>query len=314
MTKVLDLIKASKYILIVTHINPDPDTITSALAISNYLADEKIKHCVYNRDIKKFQSLRFINRFDKITDTFPKFYDLIISVDCGDMKRFGFVPDVKIPIINIDHHISNEDFGTYNLIDANRASTAELVYDFFEQNNIKITTNIAIALYVGIYSDTQGFSTSRTNKRTFDIISHLVECGVDVGQTADMLLRNDSLAKYRILPKVLDTLTLYNQGEVASIYVLQDTLDTTGASLRDCEDALDMVLKIGVVKIAMFLRVINQKTRVSLRSKSDEDVACIAVKFDGGGHKFSAGCSIDTLDIQKAISLILKEIDETKKE
>ncbi|WP_228283393.1 DHH family phosphoesterase [Arcobacter sp. FWKO B] len=314
MTQALELIKASKYILIVTHINPDPDTITSALAISNFLADERIKHTVYNRDIKKFQSLKFINRFEKITDIFPKFYDLIISVDCGDMKRFGFVPDSKIPIINIDHHVSNEDFGTLNLIESNRASTAELVYDFFEQNNIKITKNIAQALYVGIYSDTQGFSTSRTNKRTFDIISHLVECGVNAGETADLFLRKDSLAKYRVLPKVLDTLTLHKEGKVATIYVQEDTLARYGATLRECEDALNMVLNIAIVDVAMFFRVIGSKTRVSIRSKNDVDVSIIAHKFGGGGHKLSAGCSINTLDIQEAIQKVLGEINEEKEQ
>lgn len=310
MTKALELIKASRYILIVTHINPDPDTITSALAISNFLADEKIKHCVYNRDIKKFQSLRFINRFDKITDIFPKFYDLIISVDCGDMKRFGFVPDAKIPIINIDHHISNEDFGTLNIIEPNRASTAEIVYDFFVTNGIEITKNIAYALYVGIYSDTLAFSTSRTNKRTFDIISHLVSIGVEPGEVADKFIRSDPLSKYRVLPRVLDTLTLHKSGKVATIYVDSSTLKESGATLRDCEDALNMALNIAVVDIAMFFRVIGNKTRVSIRSKNGVDVSILAQKFSGGGHRFSAGCSIDTLNINEAINIVVKEIDE----
>ncbi|MDY0320500.1 MAG: bifunctional oligoribonuclease/PAP phosphatase NrnA [Arcobacteraceae bacterium] len=310
MTKALELIKASRYILIVTHINPDPDTISSALALSNYFHDAKIKHTVYNKDIKTFTALKFLNRFDKITDVLPKFYDLIISVDCGDKKRFGFVPIDGIPILNIDHHISNEDFGTLNIIESNSASTAELIYDFFVKNFLDITKDIAKCLYVGIYSDTQGFSTSRTNKRTFDIISHLVDFGMNPGEMADLLLRNDSLAKYRVIPKVLETLTLHKEGRVATIYVEDNTLQECGASLRECEDALNMVLNIAVVDIAMFFRVLGKKTRVSIRSKHNTDVSTLASKFDGGGHKFAAGCSIKTTNIQEAISMIIKEIDE----
>jgi phosphoesterase RecJ-like protein len=81
LTDSLELIKASKYILIVTHINPDPDTISSALAISNFLAEHKIKHIVYNRYIKKFQSLKFLSRFEKISDVVWTTI-LIISVVC----------------------------------------------------------------------------------------------------------------------------------------------------------------------------------------------------------------------------------------
>jgi len=312
LTDSLELIKASKYILIVTHINPDPDTISSALAISNFLADQKIKHMVYNRDIKKFQSLKFLSRFEKISDVLPTFYDLVISVDCGDMKRFGFKPMADTKIINIDHHLSNEDFGTIDLVEPNRGSTAEIVYDFLMENNIQITKEIATALYVGIYSDTQGFATSRTNKKTFDIISHLVGTGVNPGFIADELLRKDSLAKYRILPRVLDTLTLHKEGRVATIYVEESTLNECGASLRECEDALDMALNIGVVDVAMFFRVLGNKTRVSLRSKNGYDVSALAAKFGGGGHKFSSGCSISTLDINEAKNMILKEIDEKK--
>lgn len=309
MTQALELINNAKYILVVSHINPDPDTISSALALSCFLSSAKIKHCVYNKDVKSFSPLKFLDRFSKISTQLPKFYDLIISVDCGDIKRYGFEPIQGVDIINIDHHISNDNYGIVNIVEPNRASTSEIVYDFFIDNNINISQNMAEALYVGIYSDTQAFSTSRVNKKTFDIISSLVDKGANPSRIADLFLRNDSLAKYRALPRVLDTLTLHKEGKVATIYVTKEDLDETGALLQECEIALNMVLNIGVVDIAMFFRVLNNKTRVSIRSKST-DISSIAQYFGGGGHIYAAGCSIDTIDIDTAISMILKEIDE----
>merc|ERR1711879_656195 len=131
-SKALDLIENSRYILVVTHVNPDADPISSALALSNLFFENKIKHKVFNISSDLPQNLDFIERFNKITDQLPKFYDLIISVDCGSRKRLGFDYDKDVPLINFDHHASNDDFGTVNLVDPMKSSTAEIVYDFLD--------------------------------------------------------------------------------------------------------------------------------------------------------------------------------------
>lgn len=121
------------------------------------------------------------------------------------------------------------------------------------------------------------------------------------------------MAKYRIIPKVLDSLELFKEGEIASIIAKEEWFKQTGAHNRDCEDALDMVMSIAVVKIAFFVRVVNGISRISLRSKGKIDVAKIAAVFEGGGHFNAAGCSIDTLDVEKAKQIVLKEIFEVYK-
>ncbi len=134
--------KKSRYILIITHVNPDADSIGSALALSNFFYENKIKHKVFNISSDLPQNLDFIERFDKITDQFPKFFDLAISVDCGTKKRLGFELDSNIPLINFDHHKSNDDYGVVNLVDPMKSSTAEIVYDFFRHNGLYITKKI----------------------------------------------------------------------------------------------------------------------------------------------------------------------------
>lgn len=306
--KAFELIKQSRYILIVTHINPDADTIGSALALSNLFYENKIKHKVYNISSKLPRKLDFISRFEKITDILPPFYDLLIAIDCGSYKRLGFEVSKDIPIINFDHHISNENFGTINIVDSSKASTSELVFDFFKNNSLKITKDIATALYVGIYDDTKAFSLDRCNKETFYKAYTLVDLGAEPAYIANKLLRRESLAKYRMIPKILNSLELYKEGELAFIYALPLWFKETGASNTDCEDAIDMLMNISLVKLAIFIRISDGICRVSFRSKGDIDVAKLASSFGGGGHFNTSGCSIKTQDIEEAKNLILKEV------
>jgi len=312
-TQALKLIEESKYILIITHVNPDPDSISSALALSNLFYENKIKHKVFNISSDLPDNLNFLSGFDKITDQLPKFFDLAISVDCGTYPRLGFELDKDIPLINFDHHKSNNNFGTINIVDPMKSSTAEIIYDFFKHNGLYITKDSATALYVGIYDDSLAFSLARCDELTFDKVNFLVQCGASPSKIANKLLRRDSLAKYRIIPKVLDSLELFKEGEVASIIAEEEWFKQTGAHNRDCEDALDMVMSIAIVKIAFFVRIVSSKARISLRSKGSVDVSKIAGHFNGGGHFNAAGCTIDTNDVNKAKKLVLKEIFELYK-
>lgn len=310
-SRALELIDKSRYILIVTHVNPDADSISSALALSNLFYENRIKHKVFNISSDLPQNLDFIERFDKITDQFPKFYDLIISVDCGSSKRLGFEFDREIPLINFDHHASNDSFGTINLVDPMKSSTAEIVYDFFRHNGLYITEKSATALYVGIYDDSLAFSLNRCDELTFDKVNHLVEFGASPSDIANKMRRRDSLAKYRIIPKVLESLELYSEGKVATIYAKQEWFKQTGAHNRDCEDALNMIMSMAIVRVAFFVRIVNGVSRISLRSKGKINVSKVAQTFGGGGHFNAAGCTIDSLDIEDVRKKILKEILET---
>ncbi|QKF68240.1 nanoRNase / pAp phosphatase [Arcobacter venerupis] len=312
-TKALELIEKSRYILIITHVNPDPDSIGSALALSNLFHENKIKHKVFNISSDLPQNLDFIPRFEKITDQLPAFFDLAISVDCGTYKRLGFELDPSIPLINFDHHKSNNSFGVVNIVDSQKSSTAELVFEFFKHNGLYITKDSATALYVGIYDDTLAFSLGRCDEMTFEKVNFLVECGASPSGIANKLLRRDSLAKYRIIPKVLDSLELFKDGEVASIIAMEEWFKQTGAHNRDCEDALDMIMSMAIVKIAIFVRVVNGVSRVSLRSKGQIDVSTVAMKFGGGGHFNASGCTLEILDVNKAKEIVLKEIFEIYK-
>jgi phosphoesterase RecJ-like protein len=312
--KVLELIENSHYILIVTHINPDADTISSALALSNFMFEKKIKHKVFTSSEQLPRVLDFLPRFSKITNQIPKFYDLVIYVDCADQKRVGIEICKDTKIINIDHHKSNTNFGDINIVNSQKGSAAEVVFSFFEENNLKISKNIATCLYVGIYDDNIAFTTPRTSANTFKTINILVNTGIEPNKIASNLLQRDSLAKYRIIPKILDTLQLNFEGEVATIYLELDWLKETGASIEECDSVVNMVLNIGIVNVVAYFRVCNGAIRVSLRSKNDVDVSKLAKLFNGGGHKNAAGLTIlDTKCIKEAKEKLMQCIKHSLK-
>ena len=301
-------IQNSHYILLVTHKNPDPDTISSALSLSNFLFESKVKHKVFNISNELPRKLDFLCRYDKISSSLPKYYDLIIYLDCANEHRVGISFDTTKRSICIDHHQSNNNFADINIVDASKGSTAELLYNFYEQNGLKISKNNGECLYTGIYDDSLAFSTSRTNKKTFQVVSSLLDSKIDVSNIAQKLQKRDSLAKFRMIPKIMQSLELYSEGKVATVYVEEKWIKETGVALYECDDVVDMVLSIGIVEIVAYFRIIDNRVRVSLRSKNDIDVSSISAKFNGGGHKNSAGFVVNTTDLRKSREIVVLSI------
>jgi bifunctional oligoribonuclease and PAP phosphatase NrnA len=305
-------IQKAHYILLVSHKNPDADTISSALSLSNYFYENKIKHKVFTLSNEIPRKLNFLNKFDKISQEIPKFYDLIIYLDCSDKYRVGIDFDLDVKSISIDHHQSNDNFADINIIDDTKGSTAELLYSFFEINNIAISKYVAECLYVGIYDDSIAFTIPRTNQETFRVVSVLMKSKIDISYIAMQLVQRESLARFRTISKIMNTVDLYAEGKLATVHLKANWIEETGVVLHECDDIVDMVLKIGIVKIVAYFRIIDAKVRVSLRSKENIDVSIIANHFNGGGHKNAAGFSIELCNIEEAkkevITIILDYI------
>ena len=296
----LELMNGAHFVLILTHINPDADTISSGLALSNFLFEKKIKHRVFNKMKEIPSNLDYLPRFEKITDQMAEYYGLLIFVDCGDKDRATVSLREGVKMIYIDLHGSNNHFGDIAIVDSTKASTAEVLFGFFEANRVPISKNVALCLYAGLYDDSLRFSTPRVDSGSFSMAHALVERGVDPAFVADMLTRRESLAKFRLMPRILESLELHCEGRIGTIFIKSEWLLETGASYRDGEDVINMVLSMAIVDIAILFRHSNGKMRVSLRSKNGIDVATIADHFGGGGHTMAAGCSLDVATIDDA--------------
>ena len=303
---ILNKIEEAHYILLLTHKNPDSDTLGSALALSSYLKIKQKKHKVFNLSKNALpRKLEFLDGFSKIVDQLPKFYDLVIYLDCSEEFMVGTTIDKEVFSIVIDHHKTSKKDANMFLVDEISASTGELVFDLFHHNKIKITQDMATALYVSIYEDSVGFTTPRVTAKTFEKIGKLVETGIDVEFISDQLKRNDSLAIYRALPRVLDTLELHYEGNIATLYCEEIWLEQSGADSSELDFISNMVLNIKLVNVVVYLRKVDNTIRVSLRGKSKIDLSKVAQNFNGGGHKNAAGFTIEAETIKEVKGRVL---------
>jgi len=304
-----ELIKNSKSIVLISHINPDGDALGSSLSLLPILKKMNKKVRVVNITKNLPKNLDFLPGFNEIKNELPKKYDLIISFDCGSFDRLGIEKrDTKL--INFDHHISNTKYGDINLIEPDFASTSEVVYKFLKLNNIDIPKESAICIYAALVTDTGFFQYESVNERVFLMASELVKLGVSPNYIAKMLNEREPLAKIRLMAKILDTLTLFLNAKVAVLKLSQKMLKETGATVDMAENASNIARSLATVEVGVLLRKEEDgRIKVSLRSKNYVDVSKIAKMFEGGGHKRAAGF----VSVYRDFDLVLDELLEVLK-
>ena len=276
-------------IVLITHINPDGDTISSALALYPHLKRLGKKVYLYNKEKELPIRYDFLANFKKFRDVLPSRYDLAIVLDAGDFKRIG-VESLDAPIINIDHHKSNTNFGDFNIVDFSKPSTTLVLYDFLVKNEVQIARDIAQAIYTGLVSDSDFFSYRGVDSEVFKVASHLVSCGAKPDVVATNLKERDSLAKLRLTEFFYKSIELKSNAKVAIGEVTNNDFLTSGAMISDSDHLVNIIISLSTVNLAIFLRQIDkQRYKFSLRSKGEFDVSLISKEFGGGGHKNAAG-------------------------
>ncbi|MDF1880981.1 bifunctional oligoribonuclease/PAP phosphatase NrnA [Sulfurimonas sp. MAG313] len=306
MHALLKALDDAKHILIIAHLNPDADSMGSALAMYTHVLRLHKKVSLYCVTENMNPALSFLPFFSKVKHYLPKDYDLALSFDCGAMKRLGV--ELESQLVNIDHHVSNANYGDINLVDTSAISTTQVLYDFFKTNEIKLNAKMATCLYAGLVDDSQNFSTEKTKARTFLMAADLVECGADNALCTKELFKTRSLASIRMKAKILASAKLHCSGKVISNLVHQSFFEETGAYEVDCEEALHETLDLCTVEFAFMLRFTkNTRIKGSLRSKNGLDMNKMALVFGGGGHVHSAGFVCDAQSLEEIEEKIIQE-------
>ncbi len=307
ITQAIQKIKEARHIVLLTHIDPDADTLGSALGLYHSLLALNKRASVINTT-KLPYNLDFLPGIDKIKKELPKRYDLMISFDCGSFDRLG-IEKKEFFLINIDHHRSNTMYGDINIVDPAAVATSEVVYALLEKGGMPIPKESAISLYTALVDDTGFFKYEGVGARTFELAKKLCEKGASPEWVARMLAMREPLSKLRLLPLVLQTLTLHLNAKVASLRLTQQMLAQTGATKEMGEEALHMARNLATVEVALLLREEEDGgIKVSMRSKERVDVGKIAVAFGGGGHKRAAGFISDLHDFDRVLHVLLEAI------
>ncbi len=317
MEKIIEQIQKSKRILITSHMNPDGDAIGSSLALllalNNNNNENKVIRLVLQDEVPSF--LKFLKHYfliekSNIIETKYKF-DLVITLDSADLQRIGNVSDFiseKTKLINIDHHISNLEFGDLNYVDAKASSASEIVYKLIKEMKIEISLDIAEALYTGISADTGNFAYSNTSSETLLIASKLRGIGIDNEKISQYLYSNKSEKQLRILGLALENMEFFENVKLNLFYLTQADLKRFKAKKEDSEGIVEMLRSYKECEVALFLREEEDGTiKGSFRSKG-RDVNKVAQLFDGGGHKKAAGFKSDKTK-KEIVEMILKKLN-----
>ena len=304
-------IKDSENIYIASHIQPDGDNIGSMLALG--MALNKIKKKVFILKSDNIPSdFLFLPNVDIIHDYRSEDkIDIFIALDTSDENRLGQNKDLLSKaktVINIDHHISNTNFGSINIVDSKSAATGELVYNLINKMKISIDKDIATCIYTAISSDTGSFMYDNTTAETHEIVAELINIGIDKSNININLYQNRSIERTMLFINAVKSLNLYFDNKVVIVKVTQSMVEDSNAKMEDTEGIVSFIREIDCVEIAIILKEFKEKEiKVSMRSKRFADVSEICANFGGGGHIRAAGCTINST-ISIAEELILNEL------
>jgi len=304
--EVWKLIDESHYITLISHINPDGDTLGSALSFYPTLKKMGKNVSLVNITKEIAHKYDFLPNFKKIKNTFPSKCELLISFDCGSFDRLG-IEKGDFKIINIDHHKSNTFYGDINIVDETKASCTLVAYEILEQNHT-ITKDEAICIYTGLAEDTGFFTHSNTDQLAFESASKLISKGVNPTNISQNLKMRNSLAKTRLTALFINSIELLNDATIAVGTISQEDLKKTGALKNDSDHLVDILRNLATVELAiMILEEKDGTFKISLRSKKYLDVSTIAQFFGGGGHKRASGFESAEQETETIIKKIIEK-------
>ena len=307
-----NIIKNSKKILLLSHVNPDGDTLGSMCAMYSMIYERfKIKadmNVVSNIPFN-YKFLPNINLAERYYDQ-SLVYDLVITLDVAAIDR---VRDSKIFFdkakctVNIDHHKTNPNFGDYQIIEPDASSCGEVLYNYFKENDWKIDKTIAECLYVAIMTDTGNFRFENTTSNVFRAVADLVEKGAEPTKLYKNCYETKSKNFVMFQNYCVNKAEFINDNKIAYTKVYKKDLEKFSAGDDYTDGIAETLRAIESTEVSFVVKEVDSKTtKVSMRSKK-LDVAEVCSKFNGGGHTFAAGCTIKH-GIDEAVKLLLKEI------
>lgn len=301
LKKVIACIKNNKKFLITSHTNLEGDALGSELAFYNLLKKLGKTAIVINEDSmpygydflpQKNKLIKFKNNLKDIQ------FDCFVVLDCSDLNRTGEVYRLNLkekPILNIDHHISNEKFGNINWIESRASSCTEMIYRLYKALRLPLDKETAILLYTGILTDTGSLRYINTTSFTHKVVSELLKFNLDIPRIYKSVYENIPFEDMKLLSKILPGIKCAAKGKIVWFHVRQYMLRNKKLSFDLSEHILSFGRAIKDVEVVVLFKEnlgAKDEIRVNFRSQGKVDVNRIASFFGGGGHKTASGATI----------------------
>lgn len=314
LDSIKEKIEASNSIAILTHEHPDGDAVGSSLALMHGLKKIGKNVDVIIPGVHKMYSV--MPGFEEIKEYYSEDsnYDLCIALDSSDLERLhvcrGIFEKAKNTIV-IDHHITNQNFGDVNYVNAVASSTCQNLLVVLAYLGIAISKDIAACTYAGILTDTGGFRYN-VQQETFEFAAMLLETGIDITKIYRNLFDLTTESRTRLLGRALDRLEILSSGKIAFTYILKDDEDEFNIIDGDHEGIVNYGRNIDGVEVSIFVRQVDNKFKISMRSNEYLDVSLIATKYGGGGHMKAAGITTD-MSLELIKQTLVTEIEKQLK-
>lgn len=305
---------------LVAHVTPDADAIGSALGLATAMREQGIEAVAGLPEGCVAEKLQFMLALApqtpiRTTWTPEGPHDAVIVLDTAGEKRINIQPAIdlsgRLPVFNIDHHITNTDFAPYNWVDPHATSTCELIARLLGTVGWSPSPPVASLLYAGFHGDTAGFSLPTTTGASLHAAAELVQAGADVTHIGEQLCRSQGRPDFELLRRVYDQTTVTADGQIAYSYLSHDDFLASGSKPEAIDDQVSIPLALKGVRIAMlFSEGEKDVVRINVRGEGNVEVLELARRFGGGGHAHAAGVRIRNKPIQEVMQEVVAAAEE----
>jgi phosphoesterase RecJ-like protein len=308
LSEISEQLLAAKRIILLSHTNPDGDTIGSVTALSRALrlcGKETI--CLCDIEIPE-RNLFICGEGAYTTSCEIAEDDLVVSVDVASPQMLGKLRDTfeERTDIRIDHHASADNFATYNYVDPTAAACAQIIFDLICLLPCTLCEEIASPLYTALNTDTGGFRFSNTTARTHRIAAALMEGGAAAADICETLYENVTLESLQSNALFLEKYQLHMDGKILFLPITMADKERYGFTDENVEGYATLSRKIVGVELGMVLREKDRGGyKVSMRSRKTVDSAALCALFGGGGHARAAGATIEADSFDEACQKLL---------
>lgn len=292
----LQAIRDGNRFLLTSHMNPDGDAIGSEIGLVRVLRAMGKGSVIWNRDecptvYRPLPGTEAIHHGTEPPASFPESFDAAIVLECPSLDRTGLEEALgQLEILNIDHHLGNEHYGSQNWVDTAAPALGAMIFRLAQGLKVPVDERTATAVYLALASDTGTFRFANTTAEAFDAAAEMVRAGAQPHRVSQWLHESRPEGAVRLLGEMLQSLEVHAGGKVATALLTREMFERAGAQPADSESLIDHPRSIAGVQAAALLRQIGDgEYKVSMRSSGGVDVQRVALESGGGGHRNAAG-------------------------